>query len=83
MIYLYIQIKNLCPVLVSFFVTIVKRRRLFNKHRRLCIAIISFLEHIHVDFLYQRQRMFSKHRKHDVNNMLDLTCIAQNNPLTI
>ena len=32
---------------------------------------------------YIHQIMFRKYRKHNINNMLGLTCIAQNKPLTV
>ena len=52
------------------------RGRLFNKHHILSINNNPFPG-------TRSHRMFRKHRKHNVNNMLGLTCIAQNTPLTV
>ena len=62
------------------------RGRLFNKHHILSINNNPFPGtrwHWLPTCIYNHQRMFRKHRKRNVNNILGLTCIAQNKPLTV
>ena len=77
---------NINQVLMSCFSVILSdfcktRGRLFNKHHILSINNHPF-PGTRSHFLYPPEN-FRKHRKHNVNNMLGLTCIAQNKPLTV